>query len=248
MKPRCVVYCIDGSINYQLMALRSALSLRQFNNTTVVFLSTHDCIIEIPKTLQPFNWVKFTAPFSKFPANMCMVGQLSDYEEILYLDSDTFVLQNIDIIFNHSSDSEFCGRLSTRFQNKENWKKDFDPLWRKILISKKSNYGPVINAGVCLYRKNVHSRIYNTWVELITEFYEGKIPEIYGGEYLYPQMSLSIALHIHGIKCGELNNLQHTFAWSNEPFSESVVYHTNSSLYNGVLNEMKKHIEVIRSI
>lgn len=225
------------------MACRSAGTLRQRDpQLEIVIVTTEPWHDPLPKDLQPAHVVQLEPPFPRFPANMCLAGALDRYGEIIYLDSDTFVFGTATDLL-ELSNAEFTARLSTRFQQPQSWAAEFDPVWRRNLERIEAAYGPVFNIGVCVFRKSAHQRVYPRWVEFIEMLYDGRLDHVYGGEYLYPQIALSLAVAKCGLTTSPLGASHHAFAWSGED-SDSIVYHTNSSLYDAELSRLQAELRV----
>jgi len=240
-----VVYTVDKSKRYRLMALRSANMVRQFDkDTDIIFISTSPWDIDISRNgaMKPFYTQTIQGLFNCFPSNAYIVSHVKEYDSVVYLDADTFIFGSISELIQRS-DVDISARLSTRFQDQVSWRDKFDQAWKENLRRINSDYVPVFNSGVIVFRNNAHSKILNSWIEIIQSFYDTNLIPVYGGEHMFCQLAFSLVTGKSKLSFDLLDEKSHAFAWLSEPWQGSIVYHTNSQLYDGVMNTLKSHVD-----
>jgi hypothetical protein len=149
-----VVYIINGNLNYYRMALNSIKMLRKYNKSIrILCFCTHNETIFPEEFMVETRYVKNIDP-EYFPANKQHLSDL-EFDNIFYLDSDTFIFDDIDKIINkYPEDIVGC-------ENRWSYSAEFK-LFRPI------------NSGVLLFRNGSNKKIYkdfNKKLENIEEVY-----------------------------------------------------------------------------
>jgi len=165
MKPKqTCVYMLNNDSKYINMFKTSVFMLRSHNqdiDINLVFLSSDDnqslydfCkdkkITIVKKKINKKNYIQ---------SEKCRVlKHFFDYDQILFIDCDTFIFDNVDHIFNKYKDCEVAGCVN-------NWM--FEINWNNNIIP--NNYKPV-NSGVYLINK-LHRLIegdYSNYLDYLT--------------------------------------------------------------------------------
>jgi len=147
-----VVYIINGNLNYHKMALNSIKMLRKFNkNIRIICFCTHDETMFPEELMVETKYVKNIDP-EYFPANKQYLADL-DFDNIFYIDSDTFIFDDIEKIINkYPEDIVGC-------ENKWAYSADFK-LFKPI------------NSGVLLFRNGSNKKIYKDFNDKLNKIKE----------------------------------------------------------------------------
>jgi hypothetical protein len=120
----------------------------------------------------------------------------SPYQNSIWMDSDTIILNNIDDMFEHIPDNDlvianFAGWSSSGSKIKKRIH-SFNNMVDQDTISKAINYGPAINCGVYGFNKN--STIFPEWLELSKKGEEARvfIPDEVACQILLPKYKVHI--------------------------------------------------------
>ena len=164
---RAVVYLLDNSRKHARMARKSIGMLRRHSpDIKVACLTTHHTLSFDDSLKVEMIPIRNLDP-DYFITNKAHLASL-DYEEILFLDSDTFPLADVNRIFD-LYDCDFAG-CQTNYAAKLGW-----------------NAYPTYNSGALLFRNGSNKRIYEDMERHVREF-ESLHPELY--EFLTQKYSL----------------------------------------------------------
>lgn len=229
LNEQSVVYCIDNNKQYLDMLLNSIEGIRYFNKLIPIkVLTSYD--LE-SRALSDFKAEIIKSPyiFNSFPADKCMVGRV-DAKHVLLLDADTFILGDIESVFSISN-TDVSARLSYRYS--KNWEEKYDLIWKANNAKLNIEQADIINSGVVVFRNYAHKKLFNAWVDTIRKFYNKELSEVYSGEWMFEQISLSMSIAKLGLKLDILDKNFHTFGWDDEEFNnrEAIIIHTNCSKY-----------------
>jgi len=164
---RAVVYLLDNSRKHARMARKSMGMLRRHSpEIKVACLTTHQTLSFDDSLNVEMIPIRNLDP-DYFITNKAHLASL-DYDEILFLDSDTFPLADVNRIFD-LYDCDFAG-CQTNYAAKLGW----------------TAY-PTYNSGALLFRNGSNKRIYEDMERHVREF-ESLHPELY--EFLTQKYSL----------------------------------------------------------
>lgn len=164
---RAVVYLLDNSRKHARMARKSIGMLRRHSpDIKVACLTTHHTLSFDDSLNVEMIPIRNLDP-DYFITNKAHLASL-DYDEILFLDSDTFPLADVNRIFD-LYDCDFAG-CQTNYAAKLGW----------------TAY-PTYNSGALLFRNGSNKRIYEDMERHVREF-ESLHPELY--EFLTQKYSL----------------------------------------------------------
>ena len=151
---RACVYLLNNKPPYVDMAVNSIYMLRTYNQSIkVICLCLED--VALPKYLNVEKIpIKNLGNF--FFTNKQHLGSL-DYEDILYIDSDTFIFGNIEKLFDYEYDFVGCENTWAYFEGFNL----FNPT----------------NGGVLLYKNNAHKKVYYKFAEKLKSM-EADYPEL----------------------------------------------------------------------
>jgi len=226
-----VVYTVDQSERFRDMVVNSIRSLRTYNSEIdVLIINTGDSFF-LPEAFQPLQQIRLKGLFHKFPDDKCLIGTLETYENLIYLDSDTFLVRDVSLLFSYARKSEIAARLSWTYQSSQ-WAQNYAEVWRQNLITAGADYVPVFNSGVIVFQKYSHVRMYESWRKILSMFHGGELLSVYGGPRLFEQLAFSIATSKNYLSYILLDRNAHSYAWNHELSSETIVFHTTSKWYD----------------
>lgn len=157
-----------------------------------------------------------------------------DHESVVFLDTDTLVLDSIDHIV-RSSDADIAGRRAT-VMTLDSWS---DKRWKRYQREHGASVNlPVLNGGFLIFRNGVHKRIKRNWLELMRSAYDHVI---FGSERHVDQWSLSPALGYHGFSFQPLSREEHAFAWEQDEAIGATIYHTGTPNFFHHACRLRKH-------
>jgi hypothetical protein len=143
------------------------------------------------------------------------------HESIVFLDTDTLVLNSLDNIIN-DSDADIAGRRATAM-TLDSWS---DKRWESYLRQQGVSVKlPVLNAGFLVFRNSSHKKIKSSWLELMRAAYDSAA---FGNQRHADQWALSPALGRQGVSFQPLSCEEHAFAWEQDAVIGARVYHTGT--------------------
>jgi hypothetical protein len=149
-------------------------------------------------------------------------------ERVIYMDSDTVVLNKLDKIYKNKKDS-FIAKKVHNYDKKSFNKKD----WYKILRKNKAKKGPYFNAGFFITQNRSHGKICSTWKDVYAKEKKdfGKNMKKVASRGRVEQVSLSISVLKKDVEISEMRENQHVYGWRKRPEEvdkDAIVYHTGS--------------------
>lgn len=229
LRNRAVVYLFDGSAAFLKMLHTSIRTLRHHNqDIEIVVLNTGTPVV-FPVSFQPVVQKQVCGRFGQFPDDKYLIGLLTEYDHVIMVDCDTFVLADIEGLFD-AGNEDVLARESWTYQS-DRWSETYNIRWKENLALLGIDSVPVLNTGVVIFKNRSHVTVREKWIDLLLAFKSGHLIPVYGGKRLFEQLSFSLAVADLGLQVGFLNSLMHCYAWNNERNPETVVYHTTSKWY-----------------
>lgn len=137
---KVVVYLLNNKNNYLKMAINSISMLRKYNKSIKVICLTTEPI-PFPKNLNVEIILINNIDTNYFLSNKVYISNL-EYASVLYIDSDTFIFDDVEKIFQDNYEFDFYG-----CENNWAYKLNFN------------EFKPV-NGGVLLFNNYSHKKIY----------------------------------------------------------------------------------------
>lgn len=152
-----------------------------------------------------------------------------DAETVIYMDSDTLVINSIDPLI----DDKFC--LKVRPDSSYESGPYFDhERWEELLYEYKSPKGPLFNSGFMIFKENSHRKIGDIWKKTIDKerkVWEKRGEDGFRGRETTDQMSFSISVLKTIDEIEYMSPEEHAYGWKKNPNDiapQTVVYHTGS--------------------
>ena len=146
---------------------------------------------------------------SRFGEKIAVLSKM-DYEEVLFLDNDTRILEDPQKLFNH--DFEFSARIDNGFYL-VNWDK-----WADVFEGMGKRSKPLFNAGVLAFKNYSCRRL----MSQALFFLSLDLPR-YGEYYQKDQLAISLSISFYDrVRC--MDRTDHAFRWMDEPH-DTVIYH-----------------------
>lgn len=218
--------------------INSIRSLRGYNPEIDILIINTGAHFSLPETFQPVKQIKLQGLFNRFPDDKYLIGALESHQNLIYLDSDTFLSADVARLFDYAMENDLAARLSWTYQSSR-WTEAYFPIWKLNLELVGAPYVPVFNSGVIVFKNYAHVRIFTAWRSLIAQFLAGELKPVYGGPRLFEQLAFSAAVGKVGLSYIPLDKNAHSYAWNHELSSGTIVYHTTSKWYE----QYKLHID-----
>lgn len=148
---------IANQEKFKAEAILSARSLKRFTSLPITIILTEDLIDD---QLNIFDTVIINNELKKYTYLSKIIGMGdTPYDETIFLDSDTFICNSIDNLFDLLDYFDF----STTIEAKRHTTKRDDMILKNVL--------PEFNTGVILYRNNhIMNKIFKNWLSKCLEW------------------------------------------------------------------------------
>ena len=155
----------------------------------------------------------------------------SSAERVVFLDADTLVLRPIENVFENSG-KDFLARVTNPYMRPA-WS---TAAWQKACAAVNAAVGPYFNSGFVIFQNSSHRKLDTLWPDVLRggmnkSLYDAAAlhvnPKYHDQRYL-EQLSLSLAAAAAGLSWQEMKPTDHSYAWSQEPWTSATVYHTAS--------------------
>ena len=147
----------------------------------------------------------------------------ADGEKVIFIDTDTIVLQQLDLLYQGMT-GNIAGRLASATQ-----RLDWDPLiWEDYLRKYNAkNFFPYLNTGLLMFNNGANKLLDPSWFSITKEL-KSLRPNPFRNSSQYNQHAFSLACGVLGLSYCQLSPSQHAYGWEGEDFSDTVVYHTGN--------------------
>jgi hypothetical protein len=158
----------------------------------------------------------------------------SSSDTVIFLDADTFILNSLDDVLKEV-EGDFLARVALLYNNwgwdSQAWQKAFDSIGRPIM--------PMFNAGFLVFRNGSAAKIKSFWSESIWRYLRKELPYPRPDERMLEQFGLPLALSAADIKCSQMKENHHWYAWAHGYNKDAYVFHTTGKLF-------KKYAEAVQ--
>jgi hypothetical protein len=207
MHTEVVYVCTDDRYPELAASLRSLIESRTaFDSVAVYRVDAGD---ETWTSSDPRITVRNVGPLcgDYFFANKLYLCD-SDADRVVFLDTDTLVLQPLDTLWT-DSDAAFRARYG-RLNYSPDWG---TTVWQRTFESIGVPVIPMFNAGVLVFQHQTHRLIRNTWAEFIGRYLDSTWQPPFPDWRMPEQFALSPALSVHGVTYSPLSSREHGFGW-----------------------------------
>jgi hypothetical protein len=151
-----------------------------------------------------------------------------DRERVIYLDSDTVVLNPINKVYEEKSE-DFIGKFSHYYEDER-----FEAgKWRKILKENGADYSPYFNAGFVIFQNGSQKLIQEDWISILRDNLDKIEEKEFMGRDMSEQIALSTSVSKNNLSKAKMQSQEHIYGWKTPPrdldiSGEEIVYHTGS--------------------
>lgn len=168
----------------------------------------------------------------------------SDADRVVFLDTDTFVLNSIDRVW-EMSEADVMARVATAYE---------DPRWDRVtwnatFAKHAAAPVPMFNAGMLLFSNGAHRRIKEAWRESICRYLRRELELPWADNRMPDQFGLSLGIALSKLSTFELGPREHVFGWARERHDQdSVVLHTGAGRFKETLRQLEDDPEACRRL
>jgi hypothetical protein len=161
----------------------------------------------------------------------------SDADIIIFLDTDTIVLNPIDGIYS-DSESDLIARKAPSVQTQY----FYPEQWKNTL----NHYGcggyPYLSSGFIIFQNNSHKRIRDKWIEVTKRLLEGE--GVNKVTRHANQQAFSISACIENLSLSLMKKYHHSYAMIGENYNGSVVHHLGTPNFYYYYLDIEKEMEL----
>lgn len=225
-----VAYLVNDNVAFQAMALVSAITVRKWNKEIeILLLTTGGWHIPVPSELAPFAVREISPIFGDFPFDKCAIGAVVEWKKLIYLDADTFVLDDIAPLFDRSK-QDISARLAWVYEQRSKWDRNAAQNWRICAEYFSVPCGPILNSGLIVFRDFAHVKVLQDWKLNVKALRSGVCPHVYGSERHLEQLGFALAIQQNSLGIELLNQKHHGYGWVPDS-KDCTVYHLSSRRY-----------------
>jgi hypothetical protein len=135
--------------------------------------------------------------------NACLVSKKSEFDNSVWIDADTLILNNFDNLFKLAEENDFViSQLSDWKTNKGVIAKrilGWNKFYSKDIIDTALNFGPAINCGVFAF--NRRSELVRDWFDFAEKGKSQMIPDEVGCQIMLPRYKHKIIGNEYNVSC-----------------------------------------------
>ena len=142
---------------------------------------------------------------------------------MIYLDTDTMVMQPLDVLWRDRPDTDLIARPATVY-GRQDWDQE---AWLEVLHHVGSAEIPYFNAGFLIFQNRAHQKLNPEWFNRTQRILAGELVKLEPKKIKFAdQYALALSAGAAQLRYHVLDRTGQGYGWLEEPFDDTVLYHT----------------------